>query len=395
MSRKQNPKIIAQNPREYVRYWFESRKETARHASKNACLEATMCLDYADFYQVVAIKCHPDKLKKFNDIALKQALEEFMVMKLAEEVSQALVPYECTKEDLGPLTAWVKAVTGSDEPKNVSVMAHWLWMIKRKGLDKPVKHQIMPVLHGPQGGGKTVAIEKLIKPIEQFRLAIGMNQLGDERMADGMSNNYVVVFDELQGVERTDMNALKKQITTTYNTYRKLYSHTVLNVPMRCGFIGATNKPISESFTDSTGMRRFWELNTLSKLDWKVITGIDYRALWTGVDDRLEDGYLKGEMLEAVLTEQHTYTNRDDIDEFILDSVLVGEDNSAEIDSQALYNEYVHWAGRNGITTRKNAIWFNRILKRRLDSRVDKDESGRRLRLYKVNSKSPVLQARH
>lgn len=384
----------AQNARIFLRYWLAKTGKTARTVARTSTSLSTLCLDYDEFYTAAVKDAFPNKLKRLTEKSLEHALSELLDEALQAELSAAMPPYKCENEDLEPLYIWVKAVTGGLDTKHVAVVAHWIWMVKRKALDLPIKHQIMPVLYGPQGGGKTIAIEKLIKPLETFRLSIGMHQLADERAFEGMSNNFIIVFDELQGVERTDMNSLKKQITTTHNSYRKLHTHQVLTTPMRCSFIGATNKPIRESFSDSTGMRRFWEIVTLVKLGWTALGSIDYDALWKGVDERLEEGYLKGDLLAAVLEEQKEHTNKEPFEEFMLDCAVHPEDQIAEVELKELYTAYIMWCGENGVTSRNDRVWFNRKIRRRLEFRPCR-EGQKRLTYFKINASSPILQTNH
>lgn len=379
---------VALDAREFVKFWFKTNAKTALNARKTVSIFSTLYLDYGKFFIKTATKHPNQKLKMLSEAILKHAYIEYVGATIEQEVMHAMDDLVCKSEDLTPIRTWVMAVTGAADTKDVAVMAHWVWTAKRKGTGQPVKHQIMPVLYGPQGGGKTIALEKLIAPISDFRLTISMSQLGDERVFEGLANHFVALFDELQGIERTDMNALKKQITTTTNSYRKLYTHDMANIPMRCSFIGATNRPIAESFNDSTGMRRFWEVNTLKKLQWDVLGDIDYKELWKGVDENKEEGYLTGEALEAVLHKQTELVNKDDLEEFLSQHNLhtTEDDTTAiEIANDALYEAYVHWAGRNGITSKLNAIWFGRKLKRRLPSQVNKNASGVPQRVYKIN----------
>jgi len=393
---QQNTREIALNPRKYIKFWFEARQLSARDAVKCAQTFNTLWLDYLEFFPKLRAIDPDNRSKPISEVNMLHAYKEYIPEQLAAGLKTAFDGLECKVPSLNLILTWIKAVTGATDPKDVNVIAHWIWTVKRKGFDRPVKHQIMPVLYGPQGGGKSRSLENLIKPIENFRLTIGMNQLDDERIYDSLSNNFVILFDELQGVERADMNALKRQITSTHNSYRKLYGHEVLIVPMRCGFIGATNKPIAESFSDSTGMRRFWELNCQSKIDWEAVNNIDYTELWKGVDESLEDGYLTGDALQQVLEKQQDLVNKDDIEEFLLDNIMwsKGESLTLEIGSAELFEEYIHWTGTGRNTYKHNRQQFVRRLKKFLPWQPNRiGHTGRRETFFNISSKS-VLTVR-
>lgn len=387
-----NEMMVVTDPREYIRFWFSTNNYTARMAFREADMMSTINLDYGRFHAAFRARNPHNKAPKLRRDDLDDAYTEYVKFHLKQEMQTALKAFACEKENLKPLQAWVKAVTGKEDIKDVSVMAHWIWLVKRNGFNKAIKHQIMPVLYGPQGGGKTIALMGLIKPIEDFRLTIGMNQLADERVFEGLANHFVALFDELQGVERTDMNALKKQITTTFNSYRKLYSHSVVNIPMRCSFIGATNRPINESFNDSTGMRRFWQIDALPKLDWQVISGIDYVELYKGVNENSDEGYLTGEQLHAVLAEQQKYVNKDNVEEFIIDSALLPEAGSQTyINLDELYAAYVHWSGAAGLYKRVDRNWFARKMQGRLEFKKVKAAKGQEKKVYIISKDAEIV----
>ncbi len=379
---------VALDAREFTKFWFKSNNKTALEVRKNPVSFSSFCLDYGEFFHKVRMNSGDFRARPLQESALKHAFVEYINATAEADVLSAFDGLLCKAENLAPLIAWVTGVTGTADQKDVAIMAHWLWQVKRRGTGQSVKHQIMPVLYGLQGGGKTVALEKLIAPISNYRLTISMSQLGDERVFEGLSRNYVTLFDELQGIERTDMNSLKKQITNNSNSYRKLYTHEMTNIPMRCSFIGATNKPVAESLNDSTGMRRFWELATLPKLDWAMISSIDYTALWQGIDENKEDGYLIGETLQSVLKHQQALVNKDDLDEFISQHDIQAAETSSDVITVLncdLYDAYVFWAGRVGITSRLNAIWFGRKLSKRLPYEMAKSKDGVAQRAYKIN----------
>lgn len=382
------------NAREYIKFWFKIKGLTAREAVRNACLSETMYLDYEDLYHQYRFKNPDFKARMLPFRTLEQALTEYITTQLAEEVLKAADDLLVESEDLRPLKKWVKAVTGSEDEKDVAIVAHWIWCVKRKATGQPVVYHIMPILYGEQGGGKTVALEKLIGPLLRFRLNISMPELNDTRVYNGLAQNYIVLFDELQGAARVDMNALKKQITTIDNSYRKLHTHNVITAPQRCSFIGATNKPVAENLTDSTGMRRFWEINALPKLDWEHISSINYAELWRGVDETRERGYLTDDMLQKVYSAQQEMVNHDDLDVFVLDMLI--KPSSAEISEithAQLFDAYLVWAGRNNIASKLNAIWFGRKMSRKLTKLQKKNDRGQNVVYYVINSESLVLDS--
>ncbi len=383
---------IVLNARRFQEHWFKSRKLTARTALLMPSLVASMALDYQELFNQIKFR-HPDK--KWHPLGhklLEQALEEYIDLKFKEELTHAADDLLTEAEDLTELTRWVTAVTGAADPKHIAVVAHWIWAVKRKATGQPAVHHIMPILYGPQGGGKTIALERLIGPMSRYRLATSMAQLNDERTFSGLASNYIVLFDELQGAERTDMNALKKQITTVENSYRKLHTHIVFTVPQLCSFIGATNKPVAENFSDSTGMRRFWEIKTSEKLDWDSISTINYKALWQGVDETKERGYVTGETLDQVSKSQQAMVVKESWELFMEDMLLVP--NTAEIvelEHKFIYMQYVLWMGNEGYNQKLPSQTLSNRLGKHLQKVHKKNDSGQTKTFFKLNANSPLL----
>lgn len=382
----------ALNPRVYITYWFLENGMTARQATKQPNIMGTIRLDYKQHFAKMKALNIDRRISRLPEGDLEDAFNEYVDEQLKKDMKTALNHYTCVTPNLDSLKIWIKAVTGSESEDDLMVMAHWLWLIKRNAFEKSVIYQIMPVLYGRQGAGKTKALDVLIAPIKDFRLTIGMNQLSDERVFEGLSTNFIVLFDELQGVERADMNALKKQITATHNSYRKLYSHSVVNIPMRCSFIGATNKPISESLNDSTGMRRFWQIKTLDKIDWAAVNSISSKDIYMGIDENLEDGYLKGAPLDRVAETQKSYVNAEPAEEFLKEHGLLSESpDSVLISSQDLYDAFGMWTGRVGVRSKGPLSWFvKRIISYGLESVERRTTKGHKKLFFKINKDSIV-----
>lgn len=381
------------NAREYAKYWFSKAQIKYKDTTSRPALFETYYLDYSDLSKVVKAKNPGMKqtagLRKDE---LQAAFNEYIATVLIEERFEELEPFRCKVHNINPILTWVKAVTGKQDEKDVAIMCHWLWSVKRKAYKMPVKYSIMPIVYGRQGSGKSMALTKLIDPLQNFQMNAKMTQLSDERIFEGLANNLIVLFDELQGIERTDLNALKNQITTKLNSYRKLHTHSVINVPMSCSFIGATNKHINESFSDSTGMRRFYEINALNKIDWDTINGIDYLELWSGIDEKLDEGYLHGTALLDVANAQKALVNEDDIETFMRDYIFEFEGDAYKtVSAKSAYQAYQAWCVENGMKSSLNFVWFCRkLVNRDVPTKTKRVSDRAPLRYFDVSLNSPI-----
>lgn len=303
-----------------------------------------------------------DLVNPIAEKVLQKALGELITVKKLAYRAQLIESFKCVTEDLTLLKAYVKALTGSEDADDIAVVAHWMWQVKKKMAGQVPSYHLMPILFGKQEGGKTVAMNKLIGPINNFRLNISLDQMGDDRYFKSMSENYVIVFDEMQGADRTDIDALKKQVTIDDNDYRPLGTNEVFKVRQSCSFIGATNRPVAEQIIDATGMRRFWQLNCLDKLDWAVLSAIDYTAMWKGIDEAKVDGYVLAQ-ITTIRAKQEDMTQKDEITMYMESrGIVVGKTPTKQVSTSELYQDYRSWADTNGFKP-MNAVWFGRRLK--------------------------------
>lgn len=381
---------VLYNEREYVKNWFKRNKMSFKDATSPGVFGSL----YLDYHEELRIYKHTyqSKLPGLKKDALQYAFNEFLEAKALEHRIETIRKFDTEGEDLTPLKQFVQAVTGGQDERIIAVMAHWCWLIKRKGVGAPVKHHIMPIFYGAQGAGKSIAILKLMHPLKEVILSMAMSQLSDERIYESMSQNLIIFFDELQGVARTDMTVLKHKITADFNTYRKLHSHSVVNVPMSCTFIGATNKHLNESINDSTGQRRFYEIPTLARVDWAAINSIDYVALWKGVDERLDDGYLTGDILQKVHAAQQALVNEEELDIYVNErNIMVVGLAQKEVSADQLYSDYRSWAVEAGVHRPFTKAWFVR----KLDNKgvlnfVKFDARNVRVKYFIVDASCPV-----
>lgn len=342
-------------------------KDVANRGPKE--IFSTLYLDYVKDVQTYNANERNTKLPKdrtpcreYSEKILTMAFYEHISLKQAASRAELIDSLRCESENLDPIKQFVRAVIGKDSDADVAILAHWMWSIKTKMLGKLVTYHIMPIFYGPQGGGKTVAIRNLIKPIEDYKLNISMDQMTDERNYQAMSNNYVIFFDEMERADRVDVEALKKQVSIDYNDYRPLYTNSTQKVVQACSFIGATNRQVREQIVDATGMRRFWQMNCLPKLDWAAISAIDYKEMWKGVDENKEDGYLLSE-IEEIRSQQSDLVHIDDLDSYIeFKHLTVGPEGSKTISFTELYSDYRIWAQDFGYKPLA-ANWFSTKLK--------------------------------
>lgn len=192
-----------------------------------------------------------------------------------------------TSEGREALITWVEAVTGGGAilAEATTVMAHWLWLIKRMALGMRTEHDLMPILYGVQGSGKSTATERLCEPLGELATTMNASNLTDERKFTALATFMVGRWEEMQGSQKSDIEALKHTITSRQVTYRRLNTHNNEMLLRSCGFIGTSNNPVDMMIGDPTGARRFYQLTTPAVVDRERINRLDPKLIWQAVSE--------------------------------------------------------------------------------------------------------------
>ena len=280
--------------------------------------------------------------------------------KSALDVLRTRVTYTSSPNPL--MEIWIKSITGSSDNLNIKVMEHWLWQIKRKLMGLEVDHHIMPILYGKSGAGKSVAVRNLIGPLQEAAIATDMSIFMDQFSKRQFSRNFIMFFDELDGAEGIDVNKLKQVITAPSLEYRVMKSEAFFSSKQNCTFIGCTNTPVRERIKDSTSARRFWEIHTQDKIDWDVINGLDYLALWKSINTTGPSPILPF-LSELHLRQQDELRSKSLIEEWIESCCQFEELSDEGSTTQELFNHFKKWCRWQNLSAIPTLQKFSRDLK--------------------------------
>lgn len=356
-------------PREYVAAWLKRHNVTIDERGSLASpdkreyndLLDTMWLDYIGYLGEFN-KNTDEKAKGTDEKNIRKALDELLSIEMVarREALFSSIKFDGA-ESTKLLELFVKALTGATEQKVIGVMAHLLWQIKRKLNDQDISYHIMPILLGKQGAGKSVALQRLFKPLANLSLELTLTEVTDARFYFAFNHNFIAILDEMAGAKKADIEILKKQITATHNDVRKLNTNRVTKIKQNASFIGTTNRAVSEIIFDTSGMRRFYEIRVLDRIDWAAINAIDYVELYRGINETRPEGYLPDVMAEVVL-DQEKLVGTDDLQAFLdHHHINCEKDPKKEFLSSDLYDIYKVWAENNGMKV-MNSVWFGRKL---------------------------------
>lgn len=251
-----------------------------RNADWNLVREdvASIALDFAFEFR------HHDGIAMSYILETLDAMTRRRRWERRKELLDTVLAHDAAPANAEALQAWVRAVTGTVSPLDLKVMQHWIWNAKRLVLGLRTEHDLMPVIFGKQGSGKTTATEKLAAPFQELAIKIDASYLTDDRRSPVLAAAVVGRWEEMQGSQRADLEALKSTITYPTISYRPMRTTQTVVLPRTCSFLGTSNLPVDAMVQDTTGNRRFYQLTTPVRCDWEVIQALDPAALWRSVD---------------------------------------------------------------------------------------------------------------
>lgn len=252
------------------------------------------------------------------------------------ELTQELT-YCPTQND--PVASWVTAVCGKTSALDVAVVKHFIWQAKRKLAEQAVEHHMMPVLFGRSGAGKSVAVSRLIEPLRAVALQTDMSIFSDQFSRRAFARNFLVFFDELQGSDNADVNAMKQIITAPIIEWRAMRSERVMSAPQNSTFIGCSNDPVRDRIKDPTSSRRFWQINCADQIDWQAINGIDYLALWRSVDENAPAPVLE-HLSEVRKVQEAEIRVKDIIEQWVEETCETASFDESSLTTSELYDSF-------------------------------------------------------
>lgn len=364
---------VLSHPRIFVPYWFKLKNLKIQGSlilnkeNKSFDLNTVLIgswLDYREFISEFNRELdREDRIRGFPERDFTKAIEEYLEVKRIEALEEIKSAIKCTGENLEELKQFLIAATGKCDDVELSALAHLIWQVKRKVFNKKVRDHLMVIFKGKQGVGKTEAIRILFSPIKAWFNSASLSEITDDRWKLFMRNGFVVFCDELQYAERTSVDALKNIISADTFLTRILGGNTYVNVTQNCTFVGATNRSVSEMIRDQTGMRRFFEVESLHKMDWETMNSIDALKIWQGIDENRDKPYIAAYKTE-IHAHQELLIMPDAEEEFLSQfQILDGtrESMTEFVSNGDLYAVYCLYVKRNGERQKASNVFHRRI----------------------------------
>jgi hypothetical protein len=168
------------------------------------------------------------------------------------------------------------------------------------------KADMVPVLVGPQGCGKSSAVAALVPAPEHF-VEVSLHE-DEANLSRKMRGRLVGEIAELRGLKSKELESIKAFITRTHENWVPKWAEFAKNFPRRLVFIGTTNT--EEFLADETGNRR-WLPVRVRRCDVEAISH-DRLQLWAEARELFKTGgvhFRDAERLSGPAHQAHTVSD--------------------------------------------------------------------------------------
>lgn len=193
-----------------------------------------------------------------------------------------------------------------DSPYTRAVSLYLFTALAGRVLEPGCKADMVPVLVGPQGTGKSSLVASLVPAPEHF-VEVSFHE-DENTLARKMRGRLLGEIAELRGLRTKELEAIKAFITRTHENWVPKWQEFAKTFPRRLVFVGTTNA--DEFLADETGNRR-WLPVRVGGIDVEGIRR-DRLQLWAEARERyMAEGVMfhAAERLSGDAHKTHTITD--------------------------------------------------------------------------------------
>ena len=184
------------------------------------------------------------------------------------------------------INKWLADYCGAEDNELNAEFGSKLLIAGVRRIKQPgIKFDTMLVLEGVQGAGKSQIAQRLAVCDAWFCGSLDLKS-DDKTKAEMMSRAWIVECQELDGMNKTTSQSLKKFLSTAVDVFRPAYARNASEFRRHCIILGTTNE--LAYLRDLTGNRRVWPV-TVGKIDLARFSS-DVDQLWAEAVAREEAG---------------------------------------------------------------------------------------------------------
>ena len=205
--------------------------------------------DYVD----IAMKLESDGFAGVSIPKVKDVVRKVMVQKQFDSAKEWLARIVWDGKDrCSHLFAWYFGADNSEYEKAVSM--YFASAMAARVIHPGAQCDMVPILLGKQGAGKTSAVKALAPIVDSFT-EIDLSVRKDSDLARQLRGKLIGELGELRGLKTKESEWIKAWITRTHEEWTPKFVENSKIMPRRCVFIGTTNE--DEFLVDQTGNRRW------------------------------------------------------------------------------------------------------------------------------------------
>lgn len=189
--------------------------------------------------------------------------------------------------------------SAADTPYTAAVSLYLWTALAGRVLQPGVQADMVPVLLGPQGCGKTRGVEALVEdPNQETKIDLTER---DENLKRLMRGRLVGEIAELKGLQQREAGSIKAFLSLARDSWVPKYQEFSTDYARRIVFIGTTNE--SEFLADETGNRRWLPLR-VGKVSVAEIRA-DRAQLWAEAAMIFSIDGISYQAAERLATDEH------------------------------------------------------------------------------------------
>lgn len=204
-----------------------------------------------------------------------------------EEFIEKAGPWDGVTDHIGNLAAMVH--TADDDARFNLCFLRWFVGMVAAALDPKVVNHVILVLIGRQGCFKTSFFQNLLPPVLRRYYTSKANShrlTKDDHFT--MTENLIINFEEIDSMQRSELNQLKAMTTMLYVNERPAYGRNKVHLPHVASFCGTGNN--LQFLTDDTGNRRWLPFEVMA-IDNPWTARIHYEGLFVQAKTLIDNNF--------------------------------------------------------------------------------------------------------
>ncbi len=230
---------------------------------------------------------------------------------------ESLPAWDGCTDHIGRLFALVHPRNVAPDVFDLCCRRWFVAMVAGAMRDDVVNHEILVLLG--QGTYKSSFMNNILPPcLRQYYSVKTNSHRMDKDDAFALTENFLINFEEIDSMQRAEVNQIKALTTVPYIKDRPAYGRRKVRLPHRASFCATGNN--LQFLTDDTGNRR-WLVFEVERIDNPWTAHIDYRGVYAQAKALIEGGYkfwFEGDEIDDINRQNREFETPDAAREMIV-----------------------------------------------------------------------------